>query len=228
MSTTLSGETGTMIDVPIYDMTGKQTGSMQINESLLGGRVRLDLLKQAVTAWRANQRQGSARTKSRGMVTGSTRKLYRQKGTGNARAGAARTPVRRGGGVTFAKTERPPRLDMPKKMRRLARNSALLAKLQSSDVLIVESLQLDQPKTKTFFKLLKALGAERGCVVALGAPNDIAYKSGRNIPKTEIRQVHELNAYEILRRRKVIFSKDAFETLVANPGRYRRKAAAGQ
>jgi len=88
-----------MIDVPVYNMNGEQTGTMQIDEDILGGRVRISLLKQAVVAWRANQRQGSARTKSRGMVEGSTRKLYRQKGTGNARMGNVRTCIRRGGGV---------------------------------------------------------------------------------------------------------------------------------
>ena len=125
-----------MIDVPVYNMSGEQTGSMQIDESLLGGRVRFDLLKQAVVSWQLNQRQGSARTKSRGMVQGSTHKLYRQKGTGNARVGNARTVVRRGGGVAFAKTERNVvRHAMPRKMRQLARNSALLAKLQAGTML---------------------------------------------------------------------------------------------
>ncbi len=117
-----------MIDVPVYDMSGNQTGSIEIDEAILGRRVRIDLLKQAVLMWRSNQRQGSARTKSRGMIVGSTRKLFRQKGTGNARMGASRQPVRRGGGVTFAKKARSFRHEMPKKMRQLARNSALLAR----------------------------------------------------------------------------------------------------
>src|SRR5690606_4842225 len=95
-----------MIDVPIYDMNGQQAGSMQVDESVLGSVVRLDLLKQAVIAWRTNQRQGSARTKNRALIAGSTRKLYRQKGTGNARMGPVRNPVRRGGGRAHAKRER--------------------------------------------------------------------------------------------------------------------------
>ena len=137
-----------MIDVPVYNMSGEQTGAMQINEAVLGGRVRTDLLKQAVVLWTANQRQGSARTKSRGMVEGSTRKLYRQKGTGNARMGTVRTNIRRGGGVAFAKLDRDFRRDMPKKMRQLARNSALLAKLKANNVAIVISSRLTSPRQR--------------------------------------------------------------------------------
>ncbi len=210
-----------MIDVPVYSVSGEQTGSMQIDEASLGGRVRVELLKQAVVMWRSNQRQGSARTKSRGMVQGSTRKLFRQKGTGNARMGNVRTAIRRGGGVAFAKREQNWRREMPRKMRQLARNSALLAKLQGGQVAIVDFSPLAEIKTRPFQAMLKAVGAERGCVVALEGTNPVLYKSGRNIPKTEIRQVHELNAYEILRRRKVLFSPAAFQAVIADPATYR-------
>jgi large subunit ribosomal protein L4 len=206
-----------MIDVPVYDMSGKQTGTVDIDEAVLGGEVRFHLLKQAVVMWLANQRQGSARTKSRGMVRGSTRKLYRQKGTGNARMGANRTCIRRGGGVAFAKTKRPFQKDMPKKMRRLARNSALLAKLQAGNVAVVNDMKLDAPKTKALYSVLKAVGADQGCVIAMDSLDDVLFKSGRNIPKTEIRQVTDLNAYEILRRKKLVFTKPAFDAVVANP-----------
>jgi len=215
-----------MIDVPVYNMSGEQTGSMQIDESLLGGRVRFDLLKQAVVTWQLNQRQGSARTKSRGMVQGSTRKLYRQKGTGNARVGNARTVVRRGGGVAFAKTERNVvRHAMPRKMRQLARSSALLAKLQAGNVAVVDPLAISEPKTKPFWQMLKAIGADQGCTLALEGPNAAVYKSGRNVARTEIRQVHELNAYEILRPRKLLFSRGAFEAIVANPSTFQAEAS---
>jgi large subunit ribosomal protein L4 len=173
-----------------------------------------------------NQRQGSARTRSRGMVEGSTRKLYRQKGTGNARMGTVRTNIRRGGGRAFAKTERNYRRDLPRKMKQLARNSALLAKLRSGNVAIVDDLRIEQPKTKAFYGVLKALGAQNGCVVALENANPVLFKSGRNIPRTDIRQVHELNAYEILRRRKVVFTKPAFEAVIANPRSYKSGSAA--
>ncbi|MBN1513770.1 MAG: 50S ribosomal protein L4 [Phycisphaerae bacterium] len=206
-----------MISVPVVDMQGKAAGSMEIDPALLGGRVRVKLLKQAIVAWQSNQRQGSARTKSRGMVVGSTRKLYRQKGTGNARAGTLRTNVRRGGGVAFAKGEQNWRKDVPRRMRRLARNSAILAKLTTNHAVIVKDLSFETPKTRVFAQLLKAIGAERGALVALDEHNEAVYRSGRNIPRTEIRVIQELNACEVLRRPTLVFSQAAFEVLRTDP-----------
>jgi len=202
-----------MVDVPVYNMQGAQTGITQIDEAVLGGQVRPRLLKQAVVRYLANRRQGTAATKSRGMVIGSTRKLYRQKGTGNARMGTVRTNIRRGGGVAFAKRTRDFSQAMPKKMRRLARNNAILAKLQSSNVMVIEDLRFEQPKTKAFVSMLSVLGVKKGCVLAMAGPDEAVYKSGRNIPKTEIRLVNGLNAYEILRREKLLLTKEAFEVL---------------
>ncbi len=210
-----------MISVPVVDMQGKAAGSMEIDPALLGGRVRVKLLKQAIVAWQSNQRQASARTKSRGMVAGSTRKLYRQKGTGNARAGTLRTNIRRGGGVAFAKGEQNWRKDVPKRMRRLARNSAILAKLTTNHAVIVKDLSFETPKTRVFAQLLKAIGAERGAVVALDEHNEAVYRSGRNIPRTEIRAIQELNACEVLRRPTLVFSQAAFEVLQNDPVRLR-------
>ncbi|HSW44378.1 MAG TPA: 50S ribosomal protein L4 [Phycisphaerae bacterium] len=214
-----------MISVPVYNMSGEQTGSMQVDEAQLGGKVRFDLLKQAVVMWQTNQRQGSARTKNRARVEGSTRKLFRQKGTGNARAGTVRSPIRRGGGRAFAKLERNYRRTMPKRMRQLARNSALLAKMQAGNVLVVDPLVVTEPKTKPFFQMLKKLGADSGCLLAMEGSNTAIFKSGRNIPKTEIRQVQELNAYEILRRKKLIMTRKALEVMVPNSGTARAAGA---
>ncbi|HOB75744.1 MAG TPA: 50S ribosomal protein L4 [Phycisphaerae bacterium] len=215
-----------MIEVPVYNMNGEQTGSMQVDEDLLGGVVRLDLLKQAVVMWRLNQRQGSARTKNRALVAGSTRKLFRQKGTGNARMGTVRQPIRRGGGRAHAKRERNYRVEMPQQMKRTARASALLAKLKAGQVAVVDPISFDAPKTKTFAAMLKAVGAERGCVFVTDGFNETVYKSGRNIPRTEIRQVHELNAYDLLLRRKVLFTRGALETVLAHPDTFRAPQAA--
>lgn len=212
-----------MIDVPVYDMNGQQTGAIKVDEEVLGGKVRYDLLKQAVARWQMNQWQGSARTKCRSMIEGSTRKLFRQKGTGNARMGAVRTPIRRGGGVTFAKLEQNHRREMPRKMRRMARNSALLAKIKAGAVAVIDPFTMDEPKTKRLYTLFKAVGAHQGCVLALDQASPTIFKSGRNIPKTEIRQVGELNAYEILCRRKILFSRAAFEAVLANPGNCQTK-----
>ncbi len=203
-----------MIDVPVYSEDGKQVGTVSLDEERFGGQVRPALLKQAIVMYQANRRQGTVGTKSRGMVSGSTRKIYRQKGTGNARMGPVRNPVRRGGGHTFAKRTRDFSQSMPKRMRRLARDNAILAKAQSNDVLVVEELGYSEPKTKRFAGLLAALGADRGCLVALHEPDENVWKSARNIPKTEVRNVEQLNAYEILRRRKLMLTMPAFKAMV--------------
>jgi large subunit ribosomal protein L4 len=202
-----------MLAVPVFNMEGERLGEMEIDPVSLGGTVRPRLIKQAVVAFLDHQRQHSARTKGRSEVDGSTRKLYRQKGTGYARAGNLRTPVRRGGGRAFAKRAPAATKELPKKMRRLARASAILAKIQAEDVMILDDLQCSEPKTKTFASMLTALGADRGCVFALDARDSNVYLSGRNIPKTDIRIVEDLNAYEVLRRKKLIFTKPAFERL---------------
>lgn len=205
-----------MIELPVYDESGKQVGTASLDETLFGKEPRPELLKQAIVMYQANRRQGTAANKSRGMVEGSTRKLYRQKGTGNARAGSIRTPVRVGGGVAFAKTARDFGKDMPKKMRRLARDQAILAKAQAADAVIVDGLKFDGPKTKRVAALLKAIKADRGCVITLAEPDSNLHLSSRNIPKTDVRLVEELNAYEILRRRKLVFTKAAFDRMVAS------------
>jgi large subunit ribosomal protein L4 len=202
-----------MLSVPVVDMQGNSAGARQIDPALLGGRVRPRLLKQAIVAYGSNQRLGSARTRSRSRVAGSTRKLYRQKGTGNARAGTIRTNVRKGGGVAHAKGEQNWYKDLPKKMRRLARNSAILVRITGGSAVIVKDLSFEAPKTRQFAAMLKAIGAERGCVVATDAFDDVIYRSGRNVPRTDIRAVGQLNAYEVLRRPKLVFSEAAFDRL---------------
>ncbi|MCP4251777.1 MAG: 50S ribosomal protein L4 [bacterium] len=206
-----------MLELPVYDMAGQQTGSVEIDPQVLGGRVRPRLLKQAIVTYEANNRQGTAATRSRGQVVGSTRKLYRQKGTGNARMGTIRTNLRRGGGVAFAKGKQVFSRNFPKKMRRLARNNAILTKILSQDAAVVEGLAFEVPKTQRMAELVASLGAEAGCVIALHEPDANVHKSGRNLPKTEVRLVNELNAYEILRRRKLIFSRPAFDLLAQDP-----------
>jgi len=208
-----------MLDVPVYNENGDQVDTMPVEEGLLGERVRPALLKQAVVMYLANRRQGSAATRSRGMVVGSTKKLYRQKGTGNARVGNARTAIRRGGGVAFAKRPRDFRQAMPKKMRRLARNNAVLAKILTGDLLILDQLQYEQPKTKRFATLLQTLKADRGCTIALADGNENVYLSARNLPRTDVRPVGELNAYDVLSRNRLVMTRDALTRLLSDPQR---------
>jgi large subunit ribosomal protein L4 len=206
---------GAMLSVPVVNMQGESLGQMEIDPALLGGEVRPKLLKQAVVSYLDHQRQDSARTKGRSEKAGSTRKLYRQKGTGRARMGTVRTVIRRGGGVAFAKRGPRARRLLPKKMRRLARDSALLAKIQSNALVVVEELACSQPKTKVVASMLQAIGANDGCVLALYEPDRNVYLSGRNLPKTDVRLFHELSAYELLRRKKVVVAKRAMEGLIA-------------
>ena len=206
-----------MLQVPVYNMDGQRTGEMEIDPAVLGGRVRPQLLKQAVVQYLANRRRSAAATRNRSMVKGSTRKLYRQKGTGNARMGAVRTCIRRGGGVAFAKGRQNFHRDLPKKMRRLARNNAILAKIASGNALIINDFAFETPKTKQFAAMLGTLGVDRGCLVAIAGGEPNVWLSGRNIPKTDIRPVAGLHGYEILRRKKLVFSLPAFEVLQRDP-----------
>ena len=152
------------------------------------------------------------------MVVGSTRKLYRQKGTGRARMGANRTVVRRGGGVAFAKRCRDFGKRMPKKQRRLARNSAILAKLRSNDTIVIDKLEFDQPKTKDFVAILDNLQIDRSCLVAVEDRNVNVYKSLRNIPRIDALEVDQLNAGDICNRRKLLFTRKALEVVTACEG----------
>ncbi|MFQ5590714.1 MAG: 50S ribosomal protein L4 [Phycisphaerae bacterium] len=214
-----------MLAVPLVTMQGERLGEIEVDPARLGGRVRPKLIQQVVVAYLDHQRQRSARTKGRADVQGSTRKLYRQKGTGNARAGNLRTPIRRGGGRAFAKRVPGAAKAIPRKMRRLARDSAILAQIQSDCVLVVDGFSCPEPKTKRFASMLSALGVNRGCMVALEADDRNAYRSARNIPDTEVRVVDDLSAYDVLRRPKLILTKPALERLMAGSAAERSRGS---
>lgn len=203
-----------MIDVAVQNREGKEIDSLKVDEGIFGGVVRHQLLKQAIVMYHANKRVGTVATKSRGMVEGSTRKIFRQKGTGNARAGTIRTAKRVGGGVTFAKVLRDFSKQMPKKQRRLARDSAILAKLLSGSVVVVDELNFDAPKTREFSRVLDNLKIDRSCVVTVGAGDDNLYRSVRNIPRVDVMVVADLNAGDICNHQKLLFTKDAFLSLL--------------
>ena len=205
-----------MLTIPVYDSQGKPAGQVDIDPQVLGGRVRPRLLKQAIVMYQANRRQNTSATKSRGMVSGSTRKLFKQKGTGNARMGTRRTNIRTGGGVAFAKGAQNYSQAMNKKMRRLARNNAILAKITSHDVVVFDSLDLDSPSTKRLASLLQAVGADRSCLVALDKADRAVYLSGRNLTKTDVHPLATVNAYDVLRRKKLVLTRSAYDVLVSD------------
>lgn len=205
-----------MIKLPIYNTAGKQVDEMSIDPKTLGGEVRFALLKQAYVITHGNQRQGSARTKSRGTVHGSTRKLYKQKGTGNSRVGASRVNSRKGGGVTFAKTRTREtlRTELTRKMRRLANRNALLAKLVDNEVKCFDRLQFAQPKTSDFGKALSAVGIDRTCLVALAPENRNALLSARNLASVDVSRIDQLCAFDLLNHRYLVIEKAALQSFL--------------
>lgn len=202
-----------MIELAVYNQEGQQVDTVAVEESQFGGIVRRRLLKQAVVMYQANQRRGTAATKSRGMVAGSTRKLYRQKHTGRARMGSVRTVIRRGGGVAFAKTPRDFSVRMPKKARRMARNSAVLSKLIDGEVVLVDNLSIDQPRTKAIKAVLEALKVDTSCLIGLGQPDQTVYLSARNLPRIDVMPVSDFNAYAVLAHKKMILTREGFDRL---------------
>lgn len=204
-----------MIEVPVYNQAGQKVDTIQVDEAKLGGAVRHNLLKQALVMYHANQRQGTVRTLARGEVAGSTRKMFRQKGTGNARTGGIRNPIKKGGGHAKQKRPKDWRQAMPQKARRLARNSALLMKLKANDVRVVDALSIEQPKTKVVAAMYKALGIERSCLVALPQHTPTVVKSARNIQGTSLTTVAQLNAWDILRHRTLLMTREGLQQLLA-------------
>lgn len=204
-----------MIEVQVYNQSGQELEKLAVDEAKLGGEVRQNLLKQALVMYHANQRQGSVRTLARGEVAGSTRKIYRQKGTGNARMGSIRQPVRKGGGHAKQKRPKDWRQAMPKKARRLARNSAILSKIQSNEIRVVDAIKFDQPKTKFVARMYKALGIERSCLLALTDRDESIERSARNIDRTTLTTVDQLNAWDIMQNRMLLVTKEGLEKILA-------------
>ncbi len=205
-----------MIELPVYNRQGKQVDTFTLSEESLGGEVRPALLKQAYVRQHANRRQGSARTKNRSMVEGSTRKIYRQKGTGNARMGTVRTNLRKGGGVTFAKTRTGDdfRQEMPKKMRRLANRNALLAKAVDQEIKIFDSLDFDRPRAADFAKALEAVGVNRSCLVALDGANVNGRRSSANLKDVQTIRWEQLNTFDLLNHRYLVIDRECLKAFV--------------
>lgn len=205
-----------MIELPVYNRKGKQVDTFSLDEERLGGDIRYALLKQAYVRQHANRRQGSARTKSRGEIAGSTRKIYKQKGTGRARMGTVRTNVRKGGGVAFAKrrTREDFHQNMPTKMRRLANRNALLAKAVDQEIKVIDNLEFDRPRTKEFASLLEAVGVNRTCLVALDGANQNAALSARNIDDVRTTRWEQLNTFDVLNHRYLVIDRESLQSFI--------------
>ena len=203
-----------MISVPVVDVTGKQVGTYSLDPADFAKDINKQLLHDVVVMYLANKRTGSHKTKTRGEVSGSTKKLFRQKGTGNARVGTKRSPIRRGGGHTFAKVPRDYGYRLPKKAVRLATRMAILSKFQDNQAVIVDKLAVTEIKTKQVSQVLKALGLkEDSTLLAIKEYDNKLYRSARNIGNLMISPALELNAYDILRQRRFLVTKEALDAL---------------
>jgi large subunit ribosomal protein L4 len=203
-----------MISVPIVNVSGKEVGTYSFNPAELADGINKQLLHDVVVMYEANLRVGTMRTKSRAEVAGNKKKMFKQKGTGRARAGNRRTPVRRGGGHAFAKRPRDFSYRLPKKAIRAATRMALLSKFQDGEAVVLDALPVDAPKTRTVAAMLKAIGlAGKPCLLTVRDHNENIWKSSRNIAGLSVSPSRELNAYSMLRSRHLVVTKDALDAL---------------
>jgi len=205
----------TMPTLPVYDTTGNQTGELEAPPAIFDAPVNEALLHQVVVAHLAAQRQGTASTKTRGEVSGSGRKLWRQKGTGRARVGDRRPPSRVGGGVAAGPVPRSFRQRLSRRVRAEGLREALTAKARAGGITVIEALELAEPKTRALFEILTALGAEGDVLLVLPQPSETIWRSGRNIPGLRIVEAAALNAYDVLAARRVLIVREAIAGLEA-------------
>lgn len=203
-----------MANLPIYDKTGTEVGTYEVDTEKVAPNISKQLLHDAVVMYQANLRQGSVKTKTRSEVSGSRKKMYRQKGTGNARAGHKRSGVRRGGGHIFALTPRDWSYRLPRKSLQAATRMALVAKIGSETVKLIDTLSVDAPKTKEVAGILKNLSIDSSLLIVTDAHDANVYMSARNLPRVSVLPVSDLNAYEILRPKQVLMTKSAMEKFV--------------
>lgn len=194
------------MQVPVYNLNGEEVEKIEISQQVFAVPFNQGVVHQVMVAQRANARQGTASTKTRGEVAASTRKLFRQKGTGMARAGAAGSPLRRGGGITFGPKPRSYRQAVPKKMRRLALKCVLSAKVSDEELIIVDQMQFDNPKTKEMVRILGAVGVNSSVLVVTAEAEENVVKSARNIPGVKTMPASLLNVVDILSRRRLLIT----------------------
>jgi len=203
-----------MISLPIHNQSGEEVGRCEFPQSELALSVNKQLLHDVVVMYEANRRVGTVKTRSRGMVRGSTRKLFRQKGTGRARAGASRTPVRRGGGHAFGKVPLDWSYRLPKKAIRLATRMALLSKFLDDQVAVLDQLSLAEPKTKVVAEIFDSLGlADTSCLLVVERHDPLVARSARNIPQVWVSSASDLNAYSLLHQRQLVVTMAALDGL---------------
>lgn len=198
-----------MPKVALYDITGSQVGDLELNDDIFGVEVNTHVMYEAVKNYLANQRQGTQSAKTRAEVRGGGRKPWRQKGTGRARQGSIRSPQWKGGGVVFAPKPRDYSYKLPKKIKRLALKSALSSKVQDQEIIVVDSLVLEGPKTKDMIKVLSNLKAGKKTLVVIPERDENVILASRNIPGVKTAYVNTINVYDILNCDSFLITKEA-------------------
>jgi len=203
-----------MVKLPIFNRSGAEVGKYDIDLEVLAPKISQQLLHDVVVMYQASARQGTHRTKDRSDVAGTTKKMYRQKGTGNARAGSRRAPQRRGGYHVFALRPRDYSYRLPKKAIQAATRMAIARKLQSEDVVVIDELAFKAPQTKEMAGILKALKLDgMSTLVATAALDQNVYRSARNIDQVTVSPVGELNALAILQPRKMLITRAGLDAI---------------
>ena len=203
-----------MAELPIYDRTGAKVGAYSIDPAQISPRISKQLLHNVVVMYQANQRQGTQKTKTRGEVSGSTKKMYRQKGTGNSRAGSKRSGLRRGGGHLHALAPRDWSYRLPRRSVQIATRMAIAAKIQDDQVVVIDDLAFKSPKSKDLAAILKALKLSGGSTLVATAAYDVnVYKSARNIAKVTVAPVSDLNALLVLQPKRMLVTRAALDQI---------------
>jgi len=203
-----------MLTLNVYNRQGATVGTVEVDPAEFGGQVNRQLLHDVVVMHLANQRAGTHSTLRRGEVAGSTKKLFRQKGTGNARVGTRRSNKRKGGGTAKGPKPRDYEYHLPKKAVRAATRMALLSKFQDNEALVIDELSLSEIKTSQMAGVLKALQLHgTTCLVGTAGPDTNLYRSARNIPGVEVSPASQLNAYTVLRQKKLLLTRAALDEL---------------
>lgn len=202
-----------MPTIKMFDMQGKVSGELELNEQVFGVEPNVSVMHLVVRSILAGKRQGTQSTLSRGMVRGGGRKIYRQKGTGNARHHGNRAPQFRHGGVVFAPQPRDYVVNVPRKVRRLAMVSALSSKVKEGKLFVLSESEMQEAKTKNVVNLLKNLGAEKSVLLVSEAGNETLYRASRNIERLVNSRANTVNVYDLLRSESVIMTKAAVENI---------------
>ncbi len=197
------------MQVPVYNLAGEVVKHIELSDEVFAVPFNEAVVHQVMVGQRANARQGTASTKTRGEVAGSTAKLFRQKHTGAARAGSGKSPLRRGGGVTFGPKPRSYRQAMPKKMRRLALRCVLSAKAGDGELKVLEQLELNEPKTKNMVQILVALGVDSSALIATAEPEENVVKSARNLAGIKTIPAGLLNVVDLLSYKMLLMTEAA-------------------